>query len=653
MTQSAPCPQCGAPLPPDAPEGICPKCLMGAALDRPAGDELPETTPPTPPGGRFVPPKSAELAKHFPQLEILDLIGHGGMGAVYKARQRELDRIVALKILPPGVSEDPAFAERFTREAKTLAKMNHPHIVGIHDVGQRGGYYFFVMEYVDGVDVRQAIQAKTLSPAEALTVVTQICDALHYAHGLGIVHRDIKPENVLIDKQGQVKIADFGLAKILAKAPTDITLTQDHQVMGTPQYMAPEQLRRPLEVDHRADIYSLGVVFYELLTGDVPMGRFDPPSKRVQVDVRLDEVVLRALEQEPDRRYQQVSEIKTKVQTISGMSPQALQGVVRAMGREYKSKANLFGLPLLHVATGFDPKTGRKRVAKGVIALGDVAVGVFAAGGVAMGGVTFGGVSLGLISLGGLALSLLLAVGGLAIGGVAFGGMACGIVAIGGGAVGFYAAGGGAWGVHVASSAQVDPAAHEFFQGWGENWPKWLTLIGIFTPLGMALLGLSIWLALRSGRATSGWDEGDDHLAEGKHRRHGQRAFESHGDQSGFVCAILALVMLMTGLVVPVILLGVLPTRAIAGLTFAIAMFLALVLGLIGHRYRMGCYTALVSLLLLLLSPLTWYFLAAEPSPDRKIDSPEIRSTPAQPRDSETQRIPVREDNASKDERAP
>jgi serine/threonine protein kinase len=288
---------------------------MGLGLNE-AGDRgshgLPETTPPA---GRFTPPPPAELAPHFPELEILDLIGQGGMGAVYKARQRELDRVVAIKILPPA-AEDPSFAERFSREAKTLARMNHPHIVAIHDVGQRSGYYFFVMEFVDGVNLRQAIQTKTLSPQESLAVVRQICDALDYAHGLGIVHRDIKPDNVLIDKQGRVKIADFGLAKLLSKSAADITLTQANQAMGTPHYMAPEQLSRPLEVDHRADIYSLGVVFYELLTGELPMGRFDPPSRKLQVDVRLDEIVLKTLEREPERRYQQARHVKTEIESV-------------------------------------------------------------------------------------------------------------------------------------------------------------------------------------------------------------------------------------------------------------------------------------------------------------------------------------------------
>ena len=312
------CPQCGAELLPDAPPGVCPKCLLGLGLGGAAYQppNLAATTPPTPPG-RFVATQPAELAAHFPQLEILELLGQGGMGAVYKARQRQLNRLVALKILPPEVGSDPAFAERFQREAQALAQLNHPQIVMVHDSGQANGLYYFVMEYVDGLNLRRMLAEGKLSPAEALAIVPQICEALQYAHDEGIVHRDIKPENILLDKRGRVKIADFGLARLVGQSRPDFTLTGTQQVMGTPHYMAPEQMERPQAVDHRADIYSLGVVFYEMLTGELPLGRFQPPSKKVELDVRLDEVVLRSLEKEPERRYQQASSVKTEVEAIA------------------------------------------------------------------------------------------------------------------------------------------------------------------------------------------------------------------------------------------------------------------------------------------------------------------------------------------------
>ena len=311
------CPQCGAELRPDLSEGLCPACLLQRGIATEGG--APPGTPP------FTPPTIPDLAKLFPQLEILELIGKGGMGAVYKARQPALDRFVALKILAPRSGGDLDFAERFTREARALARLSHPNIVAVYDFGQTGGLSYFIMEHVDGPNLRQVEQAGRLSPREALEIIPQICGALQFAHDEGIVHRDIKPENVLLDKKGRVKIADFGLAKILGQEPKDFRLTGVRDVVGTPHYMAPEQIEKPSEVDHRADIYSLGVVFYEMLTGELPLGKFQPPSscaRGMQIDVRLDEVVLHALEKEPARRYQHVSEIKTQVETIAS-SPEA------------------------------------------------------------------------------------------------------------------------------------------------------------------------------------------------------------------------------------------------------------------------------------------------------------------------------------------
>jgi len=290
---------------------LCPACLLrqGAAADSAGGSSAP-----------FVPPSLAEIARVFPQLEILSLIGKGGMGAVYKARQPALDRFVALKIVAPQ-AEGKGFTERFTREARALARLSHPAIVSVHEFGEAGGLHYLLMEFVDGANLRQLQRAGQLSPREALQIVPQICDALQYAHDEGVVHRDIKPENVLIDRKGRVKIADFGLAKILGVDAETLRLTVEGHVMGTPHYMAPEQVEHPLDVDHRADIYSLGVVFYEMLTGELPLGKFAPPSSRVRgmkLDVRLDEVVLRALEKEPEMRYQQASQVKSSVESLQG-----------------------------------------------------------------------------------------------------------------------------------------------------------------------------------------------------------------------------------------------------------------------------------------------------------------------------------------------
>ena len=357
------CSGCKKPLPTNAPEGLCPECLLKAGLGT-GVDIGPDRQSAS---GRipFVAPTLEELAKCFPQLEILSLIGQGGMGAVYRARQKQLDRVVALKILPPGIGSDPAFAERFTREARAMARLNHPGVVTLYEFGQADSLYFFLMEFVDGLNLRQLLEGGRLSPREALAIVPQICDALQYAHDQGIVHRDIKPENILLDRQGRVKVADFGLAKLVGVEPLtrpsafalratadepdilspsdgareavkgasdslspsdgqrdgvrgELALTDASKVIGTPAYMAPEQRHRPTEVDHRADIYSLGVVFYQMLTGELPGPQIKPPSKTVRIDVRLDDVVLRALEEEPQRRYQHASEVKADVETIAG-----------------------------------------------------------------------------------------------------------------------------------------------------------------------------------------------------------------------------------------------------------------------------------------------------------------------------------------------
>ncbi len=351
------CPSCKKPLASNVPLGLCPECLMQAGFQSGLETE-------TGPGPGFTPPALEIMTELFPQLEILGLIGQGGMGAVYKARQKELDRIVALKILPPDIGHNENFAQRFSREAKALAKLNHPGIITIYDFGkvelpfegkstaesQAQGMiqekqsklpgeplYFFLMEYVDGVNLRQLLQGERISSREALAIVPQICDSLQFAHDHGIVHRDIKPENILMDRRGNVKVADFGLAKMIANGQeaelpeskkivshTKEEVTEAGKIMGTPKYMSPEQTHSPQSVDHRADIYALGVVFYQMLTGELPDQRLEPPSKKVLIDVRLDEVVMRALEQKPEQRYQQASALKTQIESIAQGSDENL-----------------------------------------------------------------------------------------------------------------------------------------------------------------------------------------------------------------------------------------------------------------------------------------------------------------------------------------
>jgi len=308
-SEEAKCPKCGASIPEDAPQQLCPACVLIHAETLASGEASP---------GRKDPPQSLdELSPHFPDLEILELIGTGGMGSVYKARQPHLDRLVALKVLSHDLAGDPAFAERFGREARVLAKLSHPNIVAVYDSGTKGPFCYLLMEYVDGVNLRQAMRSGGFSPTESLTVVEDICAALKFAHGKGILHRDIKPENVLIDADGEVKIADFGIAKLVdMEDQHDVTLTFTGSILGSPQYMAPEQIESPGDVDQRADIYSLGVVLYEMLTGELPLGRFALPSEKVQLDARIDEIVLRTLEKEREARFQSADEVRTSVEAV-------------------------------------------------------------------------------------------------------------------------------------------------------------------------------------------------------------------------------------------------------------------------------------------------------------------------------------------------
>ena len=261
-------------------------------------------------------PSIDRLRSLFPHLDIIKALGAGGMGAVFKAKQKGLDRWVALKVLPNELAMQPQFPVRFTREARTLAKLNHPNIVSVFEFGQVERTYYFLMEFVDGPTLRDVIRAGNLSPGEALAIVPHLCDALQYAHDRGVIHRDIKPENILLTHDGAIKVVDFGLARLAGSGNGADGLTGTHQVMGTPRYMAPEQFTGTRNVDHRADIYSMGVVFYELLTGELPQGRFAVPSKKVAIDVRLDEVVLKTLEKEPDLRYQTADSVRVDVDSI-------------------------------------------------------------------------------------------------------------------------------------------------------------------------------------------------------------------------------------------------------------------------------------------------------------------------------------------------
>ncbi|MCA2977430.1 MAG: serine/threonine protein kinase [Myxococcaceae bacterium] len=287
----------------------------------------PGRSPEPPPPGFDVPLESglapavasttiSEASPVIPGYELIELLGRGGMGEVWRARQASLDRMVAVKVLPAKLAGDRDFVARFEKEATALAALSHPGIVQIIDRGRSGQHYFFVMELVSGVNLRELVSGARPSAKEALRLMVQVARAIDCAHEQKVVHRDLKPENVLVDPRGHVKIADFGLAG-MRDSKRNIALTATAVAMGTVNYMAPEQRRDAKYVDHRADLYSLGVMLYELLTGELPLGRFKSASALVPgLPARLDELIESLLESEPERRPARAFEVANALEAI-------------------------------------------------------------------------------------------------------------------------------------------------------------------------------------------------------------------------------------------------------------------------------------------------------------------------------------------------
>jgi len=280
-------------------------------------------------------PRAPDL---IPGYRLEKLVGKGGMGEVHRGIQLSLGRTVAVKLLAQELVHDKAFVTRFEKEAAALAALSHPHVVAIVDKGKHKDTYYLVMEFVDGPSLREMMRSPLLDATSALKIGLDICRAIEYAHGRGIIHRDLKPENILFDEQagGIPKVSDFGLAAFnQPNTPSKFNVTETHVSMGTLSYMAPEQRVDAKSADHRADIYSLGVILYELAVGEVPVGNFDPPShKKSGVDKRLDAIVARCLKPDPADRYKTVTDLILDLEPLVPISfsqrPRKLSPVERA-----------------------------------------------------------------------------------------------------------------------------------------------------------------------------------------------------------------------------------------------------------------------------------------------------------------------------------
>lgn len=328
-SQTSTCPICGTPITAGVLGGKCPTCLKKVALMEPPMMEDTQAVPPAAPthaSAAWVPPPFQTVAALLPAgaYSVEGFIGLGGMGAVYKGMQLRLRRPVAIKIMRQDQAGDDAFKDRFLREAHTLARLSHPGIVNVIDCGEAGtDMLYIVMEFVDGTDLMDVLRSGRMPQEVVLQLVPQICDALQFAHEHGVVHRDIKPSNILLTRDGRIKIADFGLAKAL---DSDSTLhTRSGVSMGTPDYAAPEQFTPGAAVDHRADIYALGVMIYQMITGQLPRGAWKAPSQGSTVDPQWDAIVNHAMQPRPQDRHASAGQVRTevaKITTIVRATPQ-------------------------------------------------------------------------------------------------------------------------------------------------------------------------------------------------------------------------------------------------------------------------------------------------------------------------------------------
>jgi hypothetical protein len=317
MTTAPLCPHCRNPVPADAPQGLCLRCLLHDVLSDSGEPDRARA--------------EAVLARRLEQYRLVRFAGRGGMGEVWILEHVALGRKAALKLLSPAVIATPGFAERFLREAKAMAELNHPHILALYDFGECDGEFFLVMEYADS-NLRSKLEADARDwphpfwrwcVDDVVRWFLPVCEAVQHVHDRGMIHRDLKPENLLwVDDK--LKLADFGLARsaaatdlLPASGPAPAGWTSAGHVLGTPDYMAPEQWKNPRDVDQRTDVYALGLILYEMLTGQRPRGHYPPPSTRARrTDRRLDDIVAKALASDPADRYPSAQRLRADLEAV-------------------------------------------------------------------------------------------------------------------------------------------------------------------------------------------------------------------------------------------------------------------------------------------------------------------------------------------------
>src|ERR1700757_1109045 len=321
-----PCPKCGLEIPADAPEGGCPGCLLESGLrllDEEAGVEGEGGSASPKAINAFeecVPPRKSErleeMLGELGDYELLEEVGRGGQGVVFRARQKSLNRIVALKVINLGEWASKAHVKRFRREAEAAASLEHPSIVPIYEVGERDGSCYFSMKFVEGGQLDEVVRRAPMSIRQATELIAKMARTVHYAHEHGIVHRDIKPGNILLDVKGEPHLTDFGLARLVE---TESAMTRTMEVLGTPSYMAPEQaVGNNAQLTSATDVYGLGAVLYQLLTDHPPFAGgttyetiklvldSEPRRPRLwnrKIDRDLSTICLKCLEKDPKRRY--------------------------------------------------------------------------------------------------------------------------------------------------------------------------------------------------------------------------------------------------------------------------------------------------------------------------------------------------------------